>query len=94
MELLLIGVVAAFNMLIVKYKLERKRYEDALLDVSLMAVLAYLFSGTYAGMVVAMVASMSISLFLLFSPPKFSKSFGKKIKEEFREAQRLNRIEK
>lgn len=93
MELLIIGLVAAFNMLIIKYKLEKKRFEDAALDLFLMAVLGWLFKGSYAGMVVAMVASMSVSLFLLVSPPKFSVGIFGKLKEEFEEAKRLNRLD-
>lgn len=93
MELLLIGLVAAFNMLIIKYKLERKRFADAILDLFLMVVLGWLFKGTYAGMVVAMVASMSISLFLLASPPKFTGKLFDKVKDEFEEAKRINRLD-
>jgi hypothetical protein len=93
MELLLIGLVSAFNMLIIKFKLEKKRFADAVLDLFLMAVLGWLFKGTYAGMVVAMVASMSISLFLLVSPPKFTGTIYKKVKDEFEEAKRLNSLD-
>ena len=93
MELLLIGLVAAFNMLIIKYKLEKKRFADATLDLFLMAVLGWLFKGTYAGMVVAMVASMSISLFLLVSPPKFTGKLFDKVRDEFEEAKRINKLD-
>lgn len=93
MELLLIGLVSAFNMLIIKFKLEKKRFADAILDLFLLVVLGWLFKGTYAGMVVAMVASMSISLFLLVSPPKFTGTIYKKVKDEFEEAKRLNSLD-
>lgn len=72
MEYLLIGIVSAFNMLIIKFKLDRKRYEDAIFDTTLMVVLAYLFAGSYGGMVVAMVASLVISIALFISPPMFT----------------------
>jgi len=36
MEFLLIGIVTAFNMLVIKFKLDKKRYEDAFFDTALM----------------------------------------------------------
>ena len=81
-------------MLIIKIKVERKRYQDAIFDLSLMAILAFLFSGSFGGMVVAMVASFSVSLFLLASPPKFFKG-GKwdKIADEIRKINEMNRVD-
>lgn len=70
MEFIIIGLATAFNFIVVKMKLDRKRYEDAGFDFILMCVLAAIFSGSYAGMVVAMVSSLVISLYLFFSPPK------------------------
>lgn len=90
MEYLLIGLVSAFNLIVIKMKLERKRYEDAFFDLGLMAVLAYLFSGSYGGMVVAMVASLAISLYLFVSPPKFTSGLATKVKAEIDEVKRIN----
>ena len=70
MEFIIIGLATAFNFIVIKAKLDRKRYEDAGFDFVLMCTLAVLFSGSYAGMVVAMVSSLVISIYLLFSPPK------------------------
>lgn len=94
MEFILIGIVSAFNLIIIKVKLEKKRYEDAVFDLSLMALLAFLFAGSYGGMVVAMVASLAISIYLLISPPKFTSSLRKKAEEELEEIKRMNRCEK
>lgn len=94
MEFILIGIVSAFNLIIIKVKLEKKRYEDAVFDLSLMALLAFLFSGSYGGMVVAMVASLSISIYLLASPPKFTSTLRKRAEEELREIKRMNNPEK
>ena len=69
MEFIIIGLATAFNFIVIKMKLDRKRYEDAAFDFVLMCVLAALFSGSYAGMVVAMVSSLVISVYLLISPP-------------------------
>lgn len=88
MELFVIGLVSAINLIIIKMKFERKRYEDGFFDLSLMAILVVLFSGSYAGMVVAMVASMFISLYLLASPPKFTKGWfegANKVKQEIKD---------
>lgn len=94
MEFILIGIVSAFNLIIIKVKLEKKRYEDAVFDLSLMALLAFLFSGSYGGMVVAMVASLAISIYLLISPPKFTSTLRKVAEEELEEIKRMNRSEK
>lgn len=83
MEALLIGIVSAFNLLIIKMKLTRKRYEDAVFDVALMALLGYMFSGSYQGMVVAMVASLFISISFFVSPPTFIRQITAKFKEDF-----------
>jgi hypothetical protein len=70
MELAIIGVVVAFNFLVIYAKLNHKRYLDAGLDFTLLAVLSILFGGSYAGLVVATIASAIISLYLLVKPPK------------------------
>lgn len=94
MEFILIGIVSAFNLIIIKVKLEKKRYEDAVFDLSLMGLLAFLFAGSYGGMVVAMVASLAISIYLLISPPKFTSTLREKAAEELEEIKRMNRCEK
>jgi hypothetical protein len=90
MEYIVIGLVSAFNLLIIKVKLEKKRFADAFFDLALMCVLAFLFAGTYGGMVVAMVGSLAVSLYLLASPPKFTSVGLDKLKKEFDYIQELN----
>lgn len=85
MEYVLIGLVSAFNMLIIKFKVDRKRYQDAFFDSALMVLLAYMFSGSFGGMVVAMVASLVISVFFFLSPPKFTNTLGKFLKDQWDE---------
>lgn len=70
MELAVIGVVVAFNFLVIYAKLSVKRFLDAGLDFTLLAILSVLFGGSYAGLVVATIASALISLYLLVKPPK------------------------
>lgn len=77
MEAVIIAIAAAFNMLIVKWKLEHKRYEDAIFDVVILIVLSALFAGTLGGMIIATIGSFLVSITLLFSPPKFLKSIDK-----------------
>jgi len=66
---LMIGVVTAFNFIILKWKFSQGRYGDMALDVLSFIVLAAIFGSTVLGMLVAMVASMGISVYLLFFPP-------------------------
>jgi hypothetical protein len=70
MELGIIGVVVAFNFLVIYAKIRHSRYLDAGLDFILLSVLSVLFGGSYSGLVVATVASAIISLYLLVKPPK------------------------
>jgi len=70
MEFLIIGIATAFNFIVLKMKVEQKRYEDATLDFITLVILSFIFGGSYAGMVVATVASAIISVYLYVSPPK------------------------
>ena len=76
MDNLLIIVVLAFamvaNFIIVKIKLEKKRYLDAIFDIGVFAVLAFIFFGTMGGMVLSGVASFIYSIYSWFSPPKMN----------------------
>lgn len=75
MEFVLIGLISAFNLLVVLVKVKKGRFEDAIFDAALMFLLSSMFSGSYGGMVVAMVASLSVSIWLFISPPTFSRKF-------------------
>ena len=72
MEALLIGVAAAFNFLVVKWKIEHSRFADAGLDVIILIILSFIFGGTMGGMIVATIASFIVSFALLASPPNLS----------------------
>lgn len=63
--------------------------EDAVFDTALFIVMAGMFQGSYGGMVVAMIASLIISVYLWASPPTFFsgetgvlKTFLKRIKKK------------
>lgn len=83
MELLLVGVATAFNLLIIKWKFERSRWEDGILDLVLLAVLGILFSGSFGGLVVATISSALISLYFIFSPPTFTNKIKASLKGVF-----------
>lgn len=65
------GIATMFNFAIIKWKLENERYLDTTIDVGVLATVSYMFAGTISGLSIAMIASMLMSLFLLYSPPRF-----------------------
>jgi len=69
MMMLAVGIVTALNLIIIKVKLEARRYGDVALDAMSLVVLSALFGNTLGGFVITMVASMCISLYLLVFPP-------------------------
>ena len=71
MEVFVLGIIVALNFAIIKMKLDKHRYEDAIFDGLLLFGITLLFSGSYAGLAVGTVASLFISLFFLKSPPTF-----------------------
>lgn len=68
MELLVMAFATAFNLMIIKWKFENKRVMDAILDASILGMLALVFSGSLGGMMIATSSSALISLYLLWSP--------------------------
>ncbi len=73
MEILLIGIVTALNLIFIKFKFDRSRWEDGFLDLMLLMILSFIFGGSYAGLVVATITSLIISIYLFFSPPRFTR---------------------
>ena len=69
LSLLVLAVSVATNFIFIKFKLERKRYSDAILDGIVFTLLIILFSGTVTGLSVATLASSIVSVYLYFSPP-------------------------
>ena len=74
MEFLIIGIVSALNLIIIVHKFKKGRVEDGIFDSILFGFMAVLFSGSYGGMVVAMISSLIISIYLWASPPAFFKA--------------------
>jgi hypothetical protein len=74
MEVIVIGIVTALNLMVLKMKFEKERYGDLTLDVIALIVLNIFFGGTLAGMTIAMIASAIISTYLYFAPPKWEEA--------------------
>ena len=71
MEVLAIGLITAFNFIIVIWKFKKDRINEAVLDLGIMSAIIYAFQGTHSGMVVGMVASLVVSIYLLMNPIDF-----------------------
>ena len=69
LPILLMGIAVAFNLIVIKMKIERYRYEDAGLDAAMLVMLGWLFSGSIAGLMIGTIASAFISIYLFISPP-------------------------
>lgn len=87
MEYIFIGIIVAFNIIIIKAKFEAKRHEDGIFDSILLVLITMVFGGSFGGLVVGTIASMVISLYLLKNPPTFfsgNNGFFQKFKERAR----------
>ena len=72
---IIVGVIAAFNWLIVIKKVQMERHMDAILDIGFMVAFTWLFGNTgQGGMVVAMIASGVVSVALLNNPLDFGQN--------------------
>lgn len=72
MLFIIVGILAAFNWLIIIRKIRMGRGLDASLDIGFMVAFTYLFGGAgQGGMVVAMTASAVVSVVLLNTPFDF-----------------------
>jgi len=70
MEYVVMAVILAFDLLIVKWKFEHKRYADATLDLTLLIIINMVMGGSLGGEIVGTIAACIISLYLLAFPPK------------------------
>ena len=68
MELLLLGLMVSCNFIVLIKKYRLHRYADATLDMSLLAILCFLFSGSFNALTVGSLASLFISIYLYFRP--------------------------
>ena len=92
MEFLVIGIVTALNLIFIKMKFEKRRYEDGIFDLALLALLTVVFGGSYGGLVVGTVTSLVISIYFYASPPRFIGPLINKLKHEIAETNRRNSL--
>ncbi len=71
MEVIIMGLALAFNILVILWKLENRGSLDALLDGMLLGLVMYLAGGTLTGMLVGTIASSVVSAYLLVKRPQF-----------------------
>ena len=69
-SLIIMAISVATNIIFVKWKIERNRYSDAILDGIIFASLIFIFSKTVSGLSIATLASSIVSVYLFFSPPR------------------------
>ena len=66
--IIIAGIVTIFNFVILIHKFRKGRYFDFTLDLALMAFICYQFVGSFSALCIGMIASMGISIYLLFKP--------------------------
>ena len=76
LTLLIMGLVVAFNFVIIVHKYRKGRFADATLDMALMAIICFLFSGSFNALATGTVASMAVSIYLFFHPVRMPKLFN------------------
>ena len=60
-----------FNLVILIVKFKRRRYEDALLDTFLLAIVFWILKGSEMMLLIGIFSSLFVSIYLWFSPPSF-----------------------
>jgi hypothetical protein len=68
-SILIFGLATASNLAVIKLKLELYRYVDAMIDATMLVLLAYVFGSTITGLAIATIASSFFSLYLFVSSP-------------------------
>ena len=67
--ILIAGFAMAFNIIVIMMKYSYGRNSDATMDLVLLILLGWIFSGSQGGLMIGIVASAIISLYLFFNPP-------------------------
>ena len=63
---LVIGIATAINIVVLYVKIRNGSWEHAIVEIGALVVLSLLFGQTILGMLVAMVASLSLSTWLAY----------------------------
>lgn len=73
MEILIIGVALAFNIIVILLKFKFNRKQDALIDAVLLTLVTIVFSGSEKALIIGTIGSALVSIYLLISPVKVVK---------------------
>ena len=79
---LIIGIAVAFNFIVIIRKYRLHRYFDAFLDMSILAIICFLFSGTFSALTTGTIASAFVSFYLYFNPVTFDMFIPKDDEDE------------
>lgn len=82
MGFLLIGIAVAFNFIVIIRKYRLGRYFDSFLDTAILAIICFLFSGTFSALTTGTIASMFVSIYLYFNPVTLSMFIPKSEEED------------
>lgn len=74
MELLIIGIAVAANLIIVLRKAQAGQYLNALIDGTLLALVAIFFSVSTAALIIGTIGSLVVSLYLIRYPITFDRN--------------------
>lgn len=70
MSLIIIGIAVALNLLIIIRKFQHGQHFNALVDGSLLVLVAMLFSKSTDALIIGTIGSLIVSIYLIFSPFK------------------------
>ena len=71
--LILVAIATFFNFIVLRFKFEHNRTDDAFLDAIVLIVIIYFTSGSVTGLIIGMIASALFSLYGLWKPFKLDK---------------------
>jgi len=69
---LLMGFFTFLNFGVIKFKIEKERYGDAILDSIVLVIIGIFFSGSTESLQIGVMASAIMSLYLYVYPPKLT----------------------
>jgi multisubunit Na+/H+ antiporter MnhB subunit len=70
MSVLIFAIVTVFNIIVLRYKWNKKHKLDAAFDLTFMLILLSIFGGSFEGTIIAMATGGLLSVYLWICPPK------------------------
>ncbi len=68
---LIFSIATVLNIIVIYWKLRHDAVASGILDMAILALLAYTFSNSVTGLAIATVSSALFSIYLFFDPPSF-----------------------